>query len=81
MVSGGGVESIRVSNPAQAARGDSGDAVGDAVAVAEFLGAVFEETDQRPVDVAETEEAEVVGGDGVLARAKARLILRKLTRR
>jgi len=38
------------------------------VAVAEFLGAVFEETDERPVDVAEAEEAEVVGADGFLAR-------------
>ena len=40
------------------------------MAVAEFLRAVFEEADQRPVDVAEAEEAEVVGADGsLLARA------------
>jgi len=37
------------------------------VTVAEFLGAVFKETDQRPVDVAKAEEAEVEGADGVLA--------------
>jgi hypothetical protein len=37
------------------------------VAVAEFCGAVFEEADQRPVDIAEAEEAEVVSGDGFLA--------------
>jgi hypothetical protein len=29
------------------------------VAVAEFVRAVFEQTDQRPVDVSEAEEAEV----------------------
>jgi hypothetical protein len=33
------------------------------VASAEFFGAVFEEADQSPVDVAEAEEAEVVGAD------------------
>jgi hypothetical protein len=38
------------------------------VVVAEFLGAVFEEADERPVNVAEAEEAEVVGGDDSLAR-------------
>ena len=53
-----------VGDPAQAAGGDAGDAVGDAVAVAEFLRAVFEQADQRPVDVAEAEEAEVVKVDG-----------------
>ena len=31
---------------------------------AEFFGAVFKETDERPVDVAEAEEAEVVCADG-----------------
>jgi hypothetical protein len=61
------VDSGRVGNPAQAAGGDSGDAAGDAVAIAEFLRAVFEEADERPVDIAEAEEAEVVGGDGFLA--------------
>jgi len=33
------------------------------VTVAEFLRAVFEETDQGPVDVAEAEEAEVISVD------------------
>jgi hypothetical protein len=36
------------------------------VTVAEFCRAVFEETDERPVDVAEPEEAEVEGGDEFL---------------
>ena len=36
------------------------------MAGAEFLRAVFEEADQGPVDVAEAEEAEVVGADGNL---------------
>jgi len=62
------VDSGRIGNPAQAARGDSGDAAGDAVALAEFLRAVFEEADERPVDIAEAEEAKVVGGDGFLAQ-------------
>jgi hypothetical protein len=36
------------------------------VARAEFFGAVFEETDESPVDVAVAQEAEVVGADGSL---------------
>jgi hypothetical protein len=37
------------------------------VALAQFLGAVFEEADKRAVDVSEAEEAEVLGADsGVL---------------
>jgi hypothetical protein len=35
------------------------------VAVAEFLCAVCEEADERPVDIAEAEEAEVVGADEI----------------
>jgi hypothetical protein len=62
--SDGSVQAVCVSDPAQAAGGDSGDAVRNAVAVAKFLGAVFEEADQRPVDVAEAEEAQVVSTDG-----------------
>jgi hypothetical protein len=38
------------------------------VAIAQFLGAVFEKADEGPVDVAEAEEAEVVGADGFLAQ-------------
>jgi hypothetical protein len=36
------------------------------VTVAEFRRAVGEKLDERPVDVAEAEEAEVEGGDRVL---------------
>jgi hypothetical protein len=36
------------------------------VAVAQFLSAVFDEASQRAVDVAEAEEAEVMGMDGNL---------------
>ena len=69
------IDSGGVGDPAQVARGDSGDAVGDAVALAEFLRAVFEQTDERPVDVAEAEKAEVVSADRFLARGlEARLI-------
>ena len=39
------VQALGVGNPSQTARGDAGDAVSDPVAVAQFLGAVFEETD------------------------------------
>jgi hypothetical protein len=62
-----GIQTIRVGDPAEAAGGDAGEAVGDSVAIAEFLGAVFEEADEGPVDVAEAEEAEIVGADGSLA--------------
>jgi len=55
------VQTVRVGDPAQAAGCDASETVGDAVAIAEFLGAVFEEADQGPTDVAEAEEAEVVG--------------------
>jgi hypothetical protein len=34
------------------------------VAGAEFFGAVFEETDKSPVDVAVAQETDVVGADG-----------------
>ena len=58
-----GIQTIRGGDPAKASGGDAGDAVGDAVAGAEFFGAVFEEADESPVNVAEAEEAEVVGVD------------------
>jgi len=82
--SGGGIESRAVGDPSQAARSDSGDAKGDAVARAEFFCAVFKEADQGPVDVAEAEEAEVVGADGnlldgiLLQSARARCPFDKL---
>jgi hypothetical protein len=33
------------------------------VACAEFVGTIFEQADERAVDVAEAEEAEVIGAD------------------
>jgi hypothetical protein len=57
------VQTVRVGDPTQASRGDTGDAVGDPVTGAEFVGAVSEEADESPVDVAKAEEAEVVGSD------------------
>jgi hypothetical protein len=36
------IEAIRIGGPSQAARGDSGDAEGDAVAIAEFSLAICE---------------------------------------
>jgi hypothetical protein len=38
------------------------------MALAELCGAVCEEADERPVDVAEAEEAEVVVADGRFSR-------------
>jgi hypothetical protein len=62
------VEAVRIGEPAQASRGDAGNAEGDAVAVAEFGFEVCEQAGQRPVDVTEAEEAEIVGADGFLAQ-------------
>lgn len=56
---GVGIDSVRISDPADAAGSDSGDAVGNATAVAEFGFAIREQADERPIDVAVTEEAEV----------------------
>ena len=53
------VQAIGIGNPSQAAGSDSGNAVGDVVAVAEFGFAVCEQTDERLVDVAVAEEAEI----------------------
>jgi hypothetical protein len=63
-----GIQTIRVGDPSQASRSDSGDAVGDAVAGAELFGAVCQEADESPVDVAEAEEAQVVGVDATSQR-------------
>ena len=62
------VRRLGIGDPSQASRGDSGDAVGDAVVVAELFGTVGEEADESPVDVAEAEEAEVIGVDGTSHR-------------
>jgi hypothetical protein len=40
----------------------------DAVAIAKFRFAIGEQAGQRAVDVAEAEEAKVVGADGFLAQ-------------
>ena len=56
-----GIKAMWICVPAQVAGGDSGDAEGDAVTIAEFGFAVGEQTDERSVDVAEAEEAEVEG--------------------
>jgi len=49
-----------ISQPSEAAGGDSCDSVRDSVAVSEFFGAVRKQADERAVDVAVAEEAEVV---------------------
>jgi hypothetical protein len=58
------IQAVRVRDPAQAAGGDSGDAIGDVVSLAELMLAVFEQANKRTVYVAEAEEAEVVSLDG-----------------
>lgn len=50
-----------IRNPPQPPCGHTGNAPLDPVAIAQFLLAVAEQLDQRLVDVAETEEADVVG--------------------
>ena len=57
------VQAIGVGDPSQAAAGDSGDAEGDSVVVAELLFAIEQELHESAVDVAEAEEAEIVGVD------------------
>ena len=66
-------DAVRVGSPSQGAGCDSGNAEGDAVAFAEFKFAVEEELRERAVDVAEAEEAEVVGLNAYPSGAKARL--------
>jgi len=52
------------------------------VALAEFLRAVFEEANERPVDIAEAEEAEVEWADYVpRTGAEARFLFECWTRR
>jgi hypothetical protein len=63
-----GIDSVRIRNPTQSARSDSRNAEVDFVADMEFLSAVFKQADQRTVDVAEAEEAEVVNVDGQTSR-------------
>jgi hypothetical protein len=50
-----------VGDPSQASGGDAGDPERNFVALAQFVLAVAEELDERPVDVSESEEAQVVG--------------------
>jgi hypothetical protein len=69
------IEAIRVGDPSQAAGCDSGDAKGDSVAGAEFGCAVAQEFDEGAVNVAEAEEAEIVGMDARPSGAKARSLL------
>jgi hypothetical protein len=76
-----GIQTIRVGDPAQAAGCEAGEAVGDAMTIAEFLGAVLKEADKSPVDIAEAEEAEVVGTDnGVLESSEVNVLDVKVAR-
>ena len=55
------IETGVIGDPSQAAAGDSGDAKGNSVAFADFSFTIEQELQERAVDVAEAEEAEVVG--------------------
>jgi hypothetical protein len=59
------IKAIRISDPSQAAGCYSGDAEVDSVAVAKFGFAVTEQLREGAVDVAEAEEAEVVGANSI----------------
>jgi hypothetical protein len=63
------VEAVGVGDPPEAAGSNAGDAVRDPVLAAELMGAVGEQADERAVDVAESEEAEVEGADLVVLAA------------
>ena len=54
------IESIRISVPAEAARGDAGDAKIYLVPGAEFFAFTVQETDERAADVAESDNGKVV---------------------
>ena len=66
------IQTIRVGDPSQAAGCYSCDAEVDSVALTQILLAVLEQLQERPVDIAEAEEAEVVGMDADPSGAKAR---------
>ena len=51
------------------------------MAIAEFLRALFEQADERPIHVAESEEAEVVSVNAVLAQGLKPERFAMLTRR
>ncbi len=58
------VQAGGVGDPSQAARCDACDSECDAVGIAQFVGADFQQTDQGLIDVAEAEKAEIVGWYG-----------------
>ena len=68
------IEAIGVGDPSQTAGCDSGNSESDSVALAKFWFAVDEQLRESAVDVAEAEEAEVVGVNMEFPRtgAKAR---------
>ena len=55
------IQAVGIGDPAEAPGCDSSDAEGDSVAFAEFVFTVLEQLGEGAVDVAEAEEAEVVG--------------------
>ena len=57
------IQAVGVGNPSQAEGCDSGDAERNSVALAQFLFAVAQELHEGAVDIAEAEEAEVVGAN------------------
>src|SRR6266496_2658905 len=73
---GSTVQAIGVRDPSDSTRRHSRDAEGNVVMLAKFGSAVVEQFQQRAIDVAESEEAEIVGADGDLTGAKAQIISR-----
>ena len=57
------IKAVWIGHPSCAAGCDARDAERNSVAFAEFLFAVLQQLRKRPVDVAEAEEAEVVGAN------------------
>jgi hypothetical protein len=69
------IQTVGVGDPSQASGCDSGDAEINSVALAQFMLAIMQQLDQRAVDVAEAQEAEVVGMNACPRAGLARSIL------
>jgi hypothetical protein len=70
-----GRESILRRQPAELSRRHTGNPPSYAVVVAEFLLFSLEECNECPADIAEADDAEVVGPDVTVSRLKWRCVL------
>ena len=59
---------MRIDDPTESSRRDAGDSPPDAMALLEFAFALQQQADQGAVDIAEAEQAKVVGVDADCSR-------------